>query len=839
MSYQTVENSEGPDPLNVTWGEFVNGTYLPFYRRKWKTSTKETNEARLSAHLMPLYKMRRLVSFRRDELQDMLDAKARAGLSYSVIAHLRWDLRQILRMAVEEELLSRNAAELLFVPREAKRPEHSSMNFGQIRTCLEVLQKRERLIVKFAVLAGLRPGEILALQWRHLLDTHADIRQRIYRGRIDTPKTRRSTRNAALSSGLLADIGNWKSLSSSKGPDDWVFPANNGKTPLSRDNFLRRYMAPALAAVGLGWVDFQVMRRTHATLMNEIHDDPKLVADQLGHTLDVNQNVYTRVSLMTRKHAVDELEAAIEMGKMPLTPEICQRSPTKPHNLAKLGTGAVLMLDFSTLPEVFVSNADLAPMVSRETKQGRLLKIGSRIYTRNFKEPAERIVQRNLWPLVASYLPGALIADRTALENRPAPDGSVFVIAEHKRDIAIPGVTLRPRKGPPPLQTDRQFIGTLRIASPARAFLENMRPSRARSGVGRTLSRRDIEERLDEILRRGGETALQRLRDEARQIVGALSMEEEFQRLDTIIGCLLGTRKATLESPLTVARAAGLPYDPHRLNLFQKLFSELAGSAPVTRLARQTDGVALPFFEAYFSNFIEGTEFAIEEAEDIIFNGHIPKSRPADAHDVIGTWKTVSDTAEMSQLPRSFEELLALLKGRHAQIMEGRPDKEPGIFKSDPNRAGATLFVAPELVPGTLAKGYELYRGLSSPLNRAVFIMFMISEVHPFADGNGRVARIMMNAELVSVGENRIIVPTVYRNNYLVALKGLSHNGNTGAIVRTMDFAQRYTAAIDFSDLERARFALERTNAFADPNEADASGMRLILPTPDILSGIA
>jgi hypothetical protein len=36
------------------------------------------------------------------------------------------------------------------------------------------------------------------------------------------------------------------------------------------------------------------MRRTHASLMSEIHDDPKLVADRLWHTLDASQNVYTR-----------------------------------------------------------------------------------------------------------------------------------------------------------------------------------------------------------------------------------------------------------------------------------------------------------------------------------------------------------------------------------------------------------------------------------------------------------------------------------------------------------------------------------------------------------------
>ena len=141
------------------------------------------------------------------------------------------------------------------------------------------------------------------------------------------------------------------------------------------------------------------------------------------------------------------------------------------------------MPDFSTMPEVFVSNADLATAVSREVKLGRLRKLGSRLYTRNLKDPPEKVVQRNLWPLVAAYLPGALIADRTAIENRPAADGSVFLIAEHKRDIVMPGVTLRPRRGPPPLDSDRPFIGDLRIASPARAFGRTLRPPRRRQSV--------------------------------------------------------------------------------------------------------------------------------------------------------------------------------------------------------------------------------------------------------------------------------------------------------------------------------------------------------------------
>ena len=496
------------------------------------------------------------------------------------------------------------------------------------------------------------------------------------------------------------------------------------------------------------------------------------------------------------------------------------------------------MPDFSLLPEVFVSDAGMIAAVSREVKKGKLRRLAPRIYTRNLTARPEELIRRSLWPLIAVYLPGALISDRTALDYRAAPDGSIFLVSNHKRDIELPGAILRPRKGPPPLESDPPFIGGMRIASPARAYLENMRPSRARRGVARTLTKREIEERLDEIVRQGGEAPLLKLRDDARQVAGELGMKEEFQRLDAMIGALLGTRDAKLISPVAVARAAGLPYDPHRLDLFQRLYAELAGTPPVTRPARASDGSALPFFEAYFSNFIEGTEFAVDEAVDLVFSGRIPKARPEDAHDVLGTWKVVSDPAEMSRLPRSLEEFHSLLASRHAQIMGGRPDKGPGRFKTAANRAGSTLFVAPELVKGTLAKGFEMYRSLAAPLHRATFITFLISEVHPFADGNGRVSRIMMNAELVATGETRIVIPTVYRNNYLMALRAMSQNALAGALLRALEFAQRYTAAVDFSSVEAARAILDRTHAFADANEAEAKGIHLILPGAMLAEGL-
>ncbi len=109
-------------------------------------------------------------------------------------------------------------------------------------------------------------------------------------------------------------------------------------------------------------------------------------------------------------------------------------------------------------------------------------------------------------------------------------------------------------------------------------------------------------------------------------------------------------------------------------------------------------------------------------------------------------------------------------------------------------------------------------------------MMYLVAEVHPFLDGNGRLARIMMNAELVSAQEQRIIIPTIYRNNYLSALRALSSNKLPDPLIRTLDFAQRYVASIDFRDFSKARLLLEETHAFMDSNEGDSQGIRLVLP---------
>ena len=485
------------------------------------------------------------------------------------------------------------------------------------------------------------------------------------------------------------------------------------------------------------------------------------------------------------------------------------------------------------MPEAFVSDVTTTREVSRAVKAGKLRRLGTRLYSRNLSEPPEAIVARNLWPIVAGYFPGALIADRTALENTPASDGSVCLVTGRGREISLPGHTLRPRRGTGPLDTDRPFIAGLYLSSIARAYLENMRKSRSGRHMARCLGRAEIEQRLESLIRRSGEAAVNRLRDEIRALAPMLGLEKEAIALDAIIGALLGTRDAELTSPTAIARKLGRPFDPDRMTLFQTLHRALRNLAPATRIAPERTPQAksaLAFFEAYFSNFIEGTEFAVHEAADIVFRGFIPRERPEDAHDVLGTWRIVSDDREMRRTPKDAAALQKLLQSRHAAILDSRPDKNPGVFKQVENRAGSVIFVAPELVSGTLAQGFEIYQSLETPFQRAVFMKFLIAETHPFSDGNGRAARIMMNAELVAAGEERIIVPTVYRAEYLSALKALSQSGWPEPLIRVLDFAQKWTAAVNWQSVTQTQRALENCNAFLDAGIAEEEGKRLRMP---------
>lgn len=479
-----------------------------------------------------------------------------------------------------------------------------------------------------------------------------------------------------------------------------------------------------------------------------------------------------------------------------------------------------------SLPEILFGvgrEARSAQMLSRLVRQGKARKLGPKVYTTHLTASPAAIIHRHLCEIAGHLYPQAVLSHRSALEATPTDDGSLYLTYKYSRNVAFPGHTLRLLKGPGPLPGDRPFVGGLHIASAARAFLENLAPARSRQGITKVLSREMLETRLDRICRIHGEGALNALRDQARGLVEIGGWEREFKRLDALIGAILGTRRRSgLKSSIARARALGVPYDSPRIERFNVLFQALIQKEfrryPVGRHGADWN-TNRAFFEAYFSNYIEGARFEVGVAREVVLEGRVLPDRPADSHDIVGTFRLVSDPGEAARIPGDFQDLPALLSRRHEVFMGGRPESHPGQFKEQTNRAGRTVFVAPELVQGTLEKGFELYRGLAEPFARAAFMMFLISEVHPFDDGNGRIARIMMNAELTAAREIRIIIPTVYRDDYLGALRLFSRQGEADAYIRMLVRAQEFSVWLAFPNYRRTLAQLQQSGAFMEPGE--------------------
>ena len=471
------------------------------------------------------------------------------------------------------------------------------------------------------------------------------------------------------------------------------------------------------------------------------------------------------------------------------------------------------------LQEIIIGARERSKEINKLEKEGLIKKIAPRLYTSNFEEAPEKTIRRNWYRLLSELYPEAFLSHRSALEKIPTPGGHINLTYSYTDSITLPGLFIHFQKGHAAIDPDDTlFFGNLKSSGLARAYLENLESTRKSGEESKTLTREQLEEKIEAFLRVKGEAALNQVRDRARDLAPILQKEKEWISLNRLITDMLGTGlPKNLKSAVAKARVLGEPVDPDRLQLFESFYEELIGREypdyPEKNLTIQSYQ-NFAFFESYFSNYIEGTEFTVDEARQIIATSTPIPARDEDSHDVLGTYQIVSNRQEMSMQPKNAGDFLKLIKERHAVLLSARKSKNPGEFKDRNNRAGSTEFVDWQLVPGTLKRGYEWYSLLQHPYSKAAYMMFMISEVHPFLDGNGRIARVMMNVEMGAKRFSKIIIPTVYREDYMGSLKKLTKQRNGDAYIRMLLKAWEFSSQVYGENLDEMENQLSKSNAF-------------------------
>ena len=480
-------------------------------------------------------------------------------------------------------------------------------------------------------------------------------------------------------------------------------------------------------------------------------------------------------------------------------------------------------------------NSTMFQSLRRQVARGQLEQVYTGIFVTPGKEPIENIIRLN-WARVTGYIfPNGVITDRTGIECQPTKregDLNSFVFVSSPKSpkvVHLPGLIISQRQGPGPLQDeDVPFMGSW-IAGPVRRVIDNMPYSRARKTPPRTLDSGEIEIWLENYCCREGKNALNILRDNAKQVAGKLDSMNNFEILSKLIEAFSGTHQHRLVTRAAYMRATGYPIDTSCLDRIQSLYaclSKYPGKKIPNRVKSWQARENACFFESYFSNYIEGIQFDINEAKKIVFNGEIPAHRLKDAHDVLKIWQELKKQIS-SGLEKTAEEFISYLQETHYEIMNQRPDIKPGQFKTIPNKAGNTVFVAPEKVRGTLLEGLGIIQATSDSFSRAILGHYLISDVHPFTDGNGRLSRLVMNREFVTNNLSHAVIPIAFRNDYINGLRALNHLNNPDIFIRSILKCQEISAACVSEDFDRALDLWAESHAFLE----DGRHVDFVIPT--------
>jgi len=233
-------------------------------------------------------------------LQTHLNGLART-LSAGRVMHARFYLKAIFEEAIDQEFAKKNPARKLILPKELRPVDKTTLTWDQLRLVLASVALRDRILLILDMTETFRPSELFALRWGGFdMDARTlTVSQTAYRGKLrDFGKTKKSLRTVHLPDGLANELWLWKQECSDASPEAFIFPNARRRNGAAKNGFIRtdNYRARVLKKLakdlGLAKLNFQVLRRTIATLA-QTKGSVKDVQGILGHSkADTTVNVY-------------------------------------------------------------------------------------------------------------------------------------------------------------------------------------------------------------------------------------------------------------------------------------------------------------------------------------------------------------------------------------------------------------------------------------------------------------------------------------------------------------------------------------------------------------------
>ena len=273
----------------------------------YKHSTQKNHRHILAKHLLPRFGDYAITDVTRQEVQAYVAHLVGVGYAPRSTDHIHDVLSAVLRTAVKWGHLQDNPARGVDLPALTNVRPKWALTVAQATALLDALPPLPRTMVGLALLSGLRRGELFALRWRDIDEQTRclTVREAVYEGMFNTPKTAAGHRQIPLADAALGLLRDWKAGVKRTDPEALVFSTWSGK-PISPNNVSSRWLVPAATALGLKRVNWLTLRRTYSSWAHEKGVPGKVIAQLMGHTkVDTTLNVYAQVIDGALRRAAD------------------------------------------------------------------------------------------------------------------------------------------------------------------------------------------------------------------------------------------------------------------------------------------------------------------------------------------------------------------------------------------------------------------------------------------------------------------------------------------------------------------------------------------------------
>jgi integrase len=295
------------------------------------SSTRERSQGVLKNHLNPEFGELMLREMTLEVQQGYFAGLQQTNLSAESIDKIRDVLSAVLRTAVDYGRLPGNPAEKIRLKKRKPAGGKPFLRIEQFDALLQRMVEPYATMVYVAVFTALRVSELAGLRWHNVQAHGIRIEERYCRGDWDAPKSEASKATIPVDEHVIARIQRLKSLEvvvragrgqrryaavKSGGGNDLVFQSVAKGAPMRDNNILVRHIKPAARELGIGWVNWQVLRRSCATWLQQAGVDVKDAQGIMRHSrASTTQDVYQQVVPESQLRAVRKLTAFVEAAR--------------------------------------------------------------------------------------------------------------------------------------------------------------------------------------------------------------------------------------------------------------------------------------------------------------------------------------------------------------------------------------------------------------------------------------------------------------------------------------------------------------------------------------------